>query len=274
MDTPFVGLIYRFHRKMYFSAILTIKLSIATFSIKGMTSGTAFMSEQAFSWEIIDFPIIDTNDNDYYITQDFLMGKFDYKAHNRFTKVPKEISSKEMYLQLETLNAFQKMRIAAKAEGISFIILSGTRNFNEQKKIWENKWQKYHPQYKDAQKTSKKILEYSSMPSTSRHHWGTDIDLNALNNEYFSTGKGKKEFEWLIKNAATFGFHQTYDSKVNGRTGYSEEKWHWSYLPLAEKYLTLYNTLIKNEDISGFSGCESAKQIDIIKNYVNGIAVR
>ncbi|MBK8672515.1 MAG: D-alanyl-D-alanine carboxypeptidase family protein [Bacteroidetes bacterium] len=30
------------------------------------------------------------------------------------------------------------------------------------------------------------------MPGSSRHHWGTEVDINALSNAYFSTGEGKK----------------------------------------------------------------------------------
>jgi len=216
---------------------------------------------------------ISSIDTDADVTKEFLMGKFDYTTHPRFTKVPKEFSGKEIYIQQETLNAFQKMSSAAKSEGITFIILSGTRNFAQQKTIWENKWQKYFPKYNNTTKAALKILEYSSMPSTSRHHWGTDIDINALTDDYFTSGKGKKEYDWLVKNAGAYGFYQTYDSKKNGRTGYSEEKWHWSYLPLAEKYLAYYNARITNNDIRGFIGAESATEIDIIKNYVNGIAI-
>ena len=32
---------------------------------------------------------------------------------------------------------------AAKKEGIALKIISGTRNFNEQKTIWERKWKRY-----------------------------------------------------------------------------------------------------------------------------------
>jgi len=216
----------------------------------------------------------DTIDDESYITDEFLMGKFQYSQHKRFMKIPKELSSKEIYIQQETLKAFEQMNRAANADGVTFIILSGTRNFSEQKKIWENKWNKYYPKYNNSKTTALKILEYSSMPSTSRHHWGTDIDINALNNEYFTNGRGKREYDWLIKNASRFGFYQTYDSKKSGRTGYSEEKWHWSYLPLAEKYLKLYNKRIQNDKITGFIGAESASEIDIIRNYVNGIATK
>lgn len=119
---------------------------------------------------------------------------------------------------------------------------------------------------------AKKILEYSSMPSTSRHHWGTDIDINSLDNSYFTKGKGKKEYEWLVKNANDFGFYQVYTNKNNGRKGYNMEKWHWSYLPLANKYLNYYNKNIKYKDIKGFNGSKFAKKLNIIKDYVNGVS--
>ena len=71
------------------------------------------------------------------------------------------------------------------------------------------------------------ILRYSSMPGTSRHHWGTDFDINMLNNEYYDKGDGKIIYKWLESNAAKFGFGQPYNA---GReNGYKEEKWHWSY---------------------------------------------
>ncbi|NJK84501.1 MAG: M15 family metallopeptidase [Saprospiraceae bacterium] len=44
----------------------------------------------------------------------------------------------------------------------------------------------------NPQERALKILKYSSMPGTSRHHWGTDIDLNSFSNSYFEQGEGKK----------------------------------------------------------------------------------
>ncbi len=51
------------------------------------------------------------------------------------------------------------------------------------------------------------------MPGTSRHHWGTEIDLNALNNKWFENGKGLKVYQLAYKNAAQYGFHQPYTAK-------------------------------------------------------------
>jgi LAS superfamily LD-carboxypeptidase LdcB len=116
------------------------------------------------------------------------------------------------------------------------------------------------------------ILTYSSMPSTSRHHWGTDIDINCVEGKYFESGKGLKEYNWLCENASKFGFCQVYTSKKNSnRTGYEMEKWHWSYLPVASKNLENFNKLIKYSDIKGFKGSNLAPKVKSIENYVNGI---
>ncbi|MFM9004881.1 MAG: D-alanyl-D-alanine carboxypeptidase family protein [Flavobacteriales bacterium] len=40
-------------------------------------------------------------------------------------------------------------------------------------------------------------MKFSSMPGTSRHHWGTDIDLNSVEPSYFLSGKGLLIYQWL-----------------------------------------------------------------------------
>ena len=110
------------------------------------------------------------------------------------------------------------------------------------------------------------------MPMCSRHHWGTDLDLNSLENSYFSSGKGLKIYEWLTKHAPDYGFCQVYtNKKINNRTGYEEEKWHWSYMPIARQNLMRYNKTVKITDIKGFLGWETASEVNIIEAYVNGI---
>jgi LAS superfamily LD-carboxypeptidase LdcB len=204
------------------------------------------------------------------ITKAFVLGKFNYKSDSTFIKLNPQHTTKDIYLNIEVADALLDMLEAAKADGIKFKILSGTRNFEEQKIIWERKWRTYNNLI--PLDRAKKILTYSSMPSTSRHHWGTDIDLNSLNNSYFNSGEGKLEYNWLLNNAHTYGFYQVYTNKESGRTGYNLEKWHWSYMPLANQYLTYYNENITIQDLNGFKGSELAKELNIIDNYVNGIS--
>ncbi|AUC85292.1 D-alanyl-D-alanine carboxypeptidase [Polaribacter sp. ALD11] len=205
-----------------------------------------------------------------YLTKEYVLGKFDYTKNLGFKVVPKQNSTKKIYLRKEVLVNFLLMKDAAAKDEIVLKIISGTRNFKHQKRIWNYKWnEKYN--YLTPLNRVIKILEYSAMPSTSRHHWGTDLDLNSLNNAYFLNGKGKATYNWLQENASKFGFYQVYTSKKTGRKGYNEEKWHWSYLPLSSIYLNYYNTHITQKDITNFEGQEFFTKLNIIKNYVNGI---
>lgn len=204
------------------------------------------------------------------VNKNHLTGKIDYRLDVDFVKLDPEHAAKTLYLRKETYAAFVEMYNAAKKDGIELRIISGTRNFEEQKKIWEKKWNTHS--HIEAEERTAKILEFSSMPATSRHHWGTEVDLNHLQNDYYDSGKGKKEYEWLSKNAEKFGFFQVYSSQEVGRPGYSEEKWHWSYLPLANHFLKMYNIFVNYSDISDFDGANLAEECRLIENYVNGIS--
>lgn len=206
-------------------------------------------------------------------TLQLIGGKIDYSKNKMFVFVEKSVYvSKPMFLDETVFEHFKKMQSKAKKEGVNLKIISGVRNFEDQKRIWERKWED-RKNIKDEKKRALDILKFSSMPMTSRHHWGTDIDINSLDNKYFTRGEGLKVYQWLVKNAHQFGFHQVYTNKKETiRTGYEEEKWHWSYLPKAEKYLNFYNDNISNKDIIGFFGSEQAQTVDMLKNYVNGIS--
>ncbi|MFT4778492.1 MAG: LAS superfamily LD-carboxypeptidase LdcB [Flavobacteriales bacterium] len=201
-----------------------------------------------------------------------LLGQFDQIKHPDFVLIENTHTSKDgIYLRKEAYSQFKLMADAAQKEGLNLQIISATRNFNYQKGIWERKWERSKYMGWDAFKKADDILNYSSMPGSSRHHWGTDIDLNSLNNDFFASGDGLKLYEWLSVNGPTFGFYQVYTSKEAGRTGYNEEKWHWSYLPLAKGYLIAFNELVHPENINGFKGSTLVDTLQIIPNYVNGI---
>lgn len=217
----------------------------------------------------------------YVFSTDFLMGKFDPATHPDFVKADRQYTDGDTYfLHHLTYEAFKKMHAAAAADGITLTIISATRPFQRQKQIWEAKWtgarlvggKNLSKSIPNPRQRALKILEYSSMPGTSRHHWGTDVDLNELENEYFTQGRGLKEYEWLVANAGRFGFCQVYSEKGTDRPdGYNLEKWHWSYLPMARKLTEFARHELKNEDISGFLGAETAAQIDVVNKYVLGI---
>lgn len=215
------------------------------------------------------------------ISLDYIMGKFDPKEDKRFVEVDKKFASRSgLYLRKEAYEAFLRLVEEAKKDGLSFKILSATRNFDYQKGIWERKWngqtlvggKNLSKTIIDEVERAKKILEFSSMPGTSRHHWGTDFDLNAFENSYFEKGQGKQEYEWLVRNAGKFGFCQPYSKKDELRPfGYNEEKWHWSYNPLSKTFTQLAELKLKAEMITGFDGSNAATKLKVVHHYVLGI---
>lgn len=205
------------------------------------------------------------------VDKNYLLGKFDPAKDSHFVAVAAPYSDKPgMRLRKETMEAFERMWKAAQNDGITLKIISSTRNFEQQKNIWEGKWARFAAQAPKPKDRALKILEYSSMPGSSRHHWGTDIDLNDLNNPTFEAGgKYEKVYAWLVAHAHEYGFCQPYTA---GRPhGYHEEKWHWTYLPLSKSFTETYRQTIKDADISGFIGAETASEIGIVEHYVLGI---
>ncbi len=210
-----------------------------------------------------------------------LLGRIDPASDANFVRIEAKYTTKSgIYMRKEAYEAFKEMHAAAQADGINLTIVSATRTFGAQKGIWERKWsgvtkvggKNLATSTPDPVARAKAILTYSSMPGTSRHHWGTDIDLNNLNNEWFESGTGQKIYNWLTLNAGDYGFCQTYTVIGEERPhGYLEERWHWSYTPLSSQFLKDYEAQIKHSDINGFQGSEVAGDINVIAHYVSGV---
>ena len=200
-----------------------------------------------------------------------VLGHVDYARNDSFALIEAAYTERRgIYLHRAAYRAFQRMHRAAAADSVDLTILSAARSFDYQRGIWERKWKKYADL--PPRERALKILEFSSMPGTSRHHWGTDIDLNNLNNDYFAAGVGERVYAWLRRHAGDYGFHQVYSDKAtDGRTGYNLERWHWSYLPVAEPFRKAYNARVSYAELTGFAGAEVAGEIDVIAKYVNGI---
>jgi len=205
--------------------------------------------------------------------ENYLMGRFNPAKHNAFVKVPARYANRSgYYLRKEAYQAFVKMYDAARKDGVKLVIRSATRNFNYQRGIWERKWRK-QKKSRSAVDKARNILKLSSMPSTSRHHWGTEVDLNAFTNSWFEHDQGLKLFRWMNNNAAKYGFHRPYTKKDSKRpTGYNEEKWHWSYTPLSIPMLHDAKMALDDSKITGFSGSEVAAKIGVVKNYILGVS--
>ena len=169
-------------------------------------------------------------------------------------------------LEKNTFNAFNKMQIAAKNDGVDLKIASAHRGYDRQKLIWNTKFKKFTTEFKlKPSQAVYEIIRFSTIPGTSRHHWGTEIDIIDSNYPDEEDVLISKKFEkdgiffkvknWLNINSEKFGFYITYNNDPK-RKGFEHEPWHYSYAPISKKMLSLFlksdlKKVIKKEEIKG-----------------------
>lgn len=167
-------------------------------------------------------------------------------------------------LQPLAASAFVAMQQAAADDGIELAIASSFRPFARQLLIWNGKFNGERPVL-DAQCQPldvstlddagriQAILRWSALPGTSRHHWGSDLDvyspallpegtsLQLEPWEYNDGGYFAPLSRWLEQHMAEFGFFQPFSHSPQG-TGPAREPWHISHAPaaaMARQSLTL-----------------------------------
>ncbi len=162
-------------------------------------------------------------------------------------KTTRHLIGDTVLLEKETFKAFEKMRKAAMRDGIKIKIISGHRDFERQTLIWNSKFIKFTKEFKlKPDEAINEIIRFSTIPGTSRHHWGTEIDIidedfknenNPLISEkYESGGIFYKLKKWMDLNSKKFGFYLTYTNDEE-RKGFEYEPWHYSYKPISKNLL-------------------------------------
>lgn len=182
-------------------------------------------------------------------------------------------------LRPEAAVAYEKMRAAAAKDGITFKVVSSYRDYNHQNRIWERKYKRFRESGLSPIKSIEKIIEYSTIPGTSRHHWGTDIDIvdggknvsgdMLVPSKFHGNGPYCDFKEWMDKNANRFDFYLVYTDVLN-RKGFKYEPWHYSYRPLSLGYLNDYKkldikTILQSNKLIGSEHFTA----DFIENYIN-----
>lgn len=199
---------------------------------------------------LIPFACHASDDGDFYGAvpeEHYLTGRFSAPKHPHFIALGKlniPATGRSQFLRREAGQALVQMITAFQKEhpGTKIRVLSTHRSFYNQRYIWQAKWtgqrlsdgMKLNETHPDPTARAKNILRYSAMPGASRHHWGTEVDINSLRNSYFEKGPGLIIYSWLKQNASKYGFCQPYTA--GRKQGHLEEKWHWSYRPLAAKF--------------------------------------
>lgn len=177
-----------------------------------------------------------TQEKEYTVAE--LMGKENIKLYG-----------KGINLQKQAHDAFVEMRKLAKADGIDIQIVSSYRSFAQQEAIFEKKYQNYTDEGMEPMAAIDKIIEYSTIPGTSRHHWGTDIDIidgppkpnvDVLVPQKFRPGGPYGALkEWMDAHSEACGFYLVYTDNPK-RKGFKYEPWHFSYAPVSIPMLTAF----------------------------------
>ena len=177
----------------------------------------------------------------------------------------------------EAAKSFELMKIAALKDNINIKIISSFRSFYQQEKIWNRKFKKNDSMGFSINENILKIIEYSTIPGTSRHHWGTDIDVVddninpegdvLLTEKFYKNGPYVKLKKWLDENSEKFGFYLVY-TKNDKRKGFEHEPWHYSYAPISKNILKellkldLTKLFIENKVLGS-----KYLTVEFIKNY-------
>ena len=165
----------------------------------------------------------------------------------------------DLRAERETARAFQALGRRAGERGLALRVASAFRDYDRQERIINEKWTGARPvtdgegrllqrtQY-DDQEWLNLILRFSALPGTSRHHWGTDLDiwdvsavgedyrLQLAPSEYGPSGPFCEMTCWLDDLMAADDAEGFFKPYARDRGGIAPEPWHISFRPVAMKY--------------------------------------
>lgn len=204
-------------------------------------------------------------------------------------------------LAAETWQAFDRLATRAKRQGFELSVASGFRDYGRQLTLFNGKAEGVRPVEDDGGTVLTRgdwddaqwlhfILRFSALPGTSRHHWGSDLDVfdrRALRaNEalslspaiYSGSGPMAPLSQWLsdvIDRDDAEGFFRPY---VHDMGGVAPEAWHLSYMPRADAYKQRLPELLQEEHLpmlwSGALGYPRLALLDVVQADIQSLAQR
>jgi zinc D-Ala-D-Ala carboxypeptidase len=130
-------------------------------------------------------------------------------------------------LDYEAAQAFTSMQVAAEAEGVKLMPVSGFRSIEEQKALFDNQIERKGGVEAAAQ--------YSAPAGHSEHHTGYALDItdgNQPESDLKHSFETTNAYQWLLVNAQIYQFEQSFP-KANTQ-GVTFEPWHWRYIGSAQ----------------------------------------
>lgn len=136
--------------------------------------------------------------------------------------VPSDLTSYNGYVvSAKIVPDMTAMFNAAAVAGVPLSLTSAYRSYANQVETY-NHWVRTNGSTAAADTVS-------ARPGYSEHQTGFVFDLSAggCSLECF---RGSAQYQWMLTNAATYGFIERYPQGLESVTGYSPEAWHWRYV--------------------------------------------
>lgn len=148
-------------------------------------------------------------------------------------------------MRSDAAKALESMYQDAKKEGLTLVVNSAYRSYEDQQKIYDEYFRIYD------EVTAARLV---AVPGTSEHQLGLSVDLTSQSvvDGQFGVFGSTPEYQWVIKNAYHYGFILRYPSDKIEITGITNEPWHYRYVgvklatKLYEEGLTLEEYTLKN----------------------------
>jgi len=142
-----------------------------------------------------------------------------YEQARDLVEVGPNLVGKMQRLAPVAAERWQQMVVAAAADGVRLLMVSGFRDFAYQADLIRRKL--------NAGQTIKEILKVNAPPGFSQHHTGCAVDIatpgsRPLTEEF----ENSEAFQWLGEHASEFGFSLSYPR--DNPCGFIYEPWHWA----------------------------------------------
>ncbi len=164
-------------------------------------------------------------------TNYLLVNKFYYLDSNYIPEnlelLDSSYAKNGIYLVKEAKDNIERLINDAKNDGMSIRVISAYRSYTYQENLYNNYVKNDGVEMADT---------YSARPGYSEHQTGLVVDVTRAYDN-FNNFENTDEYNWMLENAANYGFILRYPKDKEAITTYSFEAWHYRYVgvELAQK---------------------------------------
>ena len=168
-----------------------------------------------------------TNLNTNYL----FVNKFNYLDSNYIPNnlelLDNSYAKSGIYLVKEAKDNIEKLISDAKNDGMNIRVISAYRSYTYQENLYNNYVKSDGVEMADT---------YSARAGYSEHQTGLVVDVTRAYDD-FNNFENTNEYNWMLENAANYGFILRYPKDKENITTYSFEAWHYRYVgvELAQK---------------------------------------